>query len=229
MSQAIAYMRVSTAEQAVAGVSLDAQRDEIRRYAAWREIDLAHEIVDAGVTGSKPLQERDGGRKLFDLAKEDHIRIVIAYKLDRLFRDAADCLIVTKLWDELEVDLHLIDMGGQAMDTSTAFGRFFLTIMAGVAEMERNLIGERTKVALAHLKANGKRTGGLPYGKGVAEDGKTLVVDLEEQEVIRMARQLRKEGKSLRQIAGELAQEGHRSRKGAVFHPQQIHRMLKGD
>ena len=226
MIQAIAYIRVSTTEQATEGVSIEAQRQQIRDYARFKKLKIAHLIVDAGISAGKPLQERDGGRELFELAQADHIRAVVAYKLDRLFRDAADCLTVTKRWDALDVDLHLIDMGGQAVDTSTAMGRFFLTIMAGVAEMERNMIRERTKAALAHLKAQGKRTGSVPYGSKLAPDGKTLLEEPNEQEVIQAARRLRKRGNSLRNISKKLAKRGYRSRTGAVFHPQQISRML---
>ena len=226
MRQAIAYIRVSTAEQATEGVSVDAQLQLIRDYARFKKLKITHEIIDAGISAGKPLQERDGGQKVFELAETDHIRAVIAYKLDRLFRDAADCLMVTKRWDELDVDLHLVDLGGQPIDTSTALGRFFLTIMAGVAEMERNLIRERTKAALAHLKAQGKRTGSVPYGSKLASDGKSLLKEPTEQKVIRLARRLRKQGRSLRQIAEALDEKGHRSRTGAVFHPQQISRML---
>lgn len=226
MLQAIAYIRVSTVEQATEGVSLKAQRKLIRDYARFRKLKIVEVIVDAGISAGKPLQERDGGKNLFELAETDHVRAVIAYKLDRLFRDAADCLTVTKRWDELDVDLHLVDLGGQPVDTSTAMGRFFLTIMAGVAEMERNMIRERTKAALAHLKAEGKRTGSIPYGSMLAPDNKTLLKEPDEQKVIRLARRLRKQGKSFRKVAKALAEKGHRSRTGAVFHPQQISRML---
>ena len=56
-------------------------------------------------------------------------------KLDRLFRNCQDCLQVTALWDRLGISLHLIDLGGQAIDTSSAMGRFFLTVMGGAAEI----------------------------------------------------------------------------------------------
>ena len=226
MSQAIAYVRVSTDEQAQEGISIEAQLGVIRGYAAFRELHLSHEIVDAGISGGKPLQKRDGGRELFELAQAEHITAVIAYKLDRLFRDAADCLTVTKHWDALDVDLHLVDLGGQAVDTSSAVGRFFLTIMAGVAEMERNLICERTRLALNHLKAQGQRTGSIPYGSMLALDGKTLIDAPDEQKAIRLAKRLHKQGKSLRQISKALSEHGFMSRKGKVFYAQQISRML---
>lgn len=226
MGKAISYVRVSTVEQASEGISLAAQTQAIRSYAAFRGLELVHELSDPGVSAGKPLQDRDGGRQLFRHARHPHVGAVIAYKLDRLFRDAADCLAVTKEWDELEVDLHLVDLGGQPVDTSTAMGRFFLTIMAGVAEMERNLISERTKAAMNHLKLQNKRIGGIPYGYQLADDKRTLVPNAEEQRVIAIARQKRGEGLSLRKIAAALTDEDIRSRNGRPFSAQQIQRML---
>lgn len=226
MEQAIAYVRVSTNEQAEEGISIEAQLQVIRDYARFRKLELVQELIDPGVSASKPLRERRGGGELFDLAQQDHIKAIIAYKLDRLFRDAADCLTVTKQWDELGVDLHLVDLGGQPIDTSTAMGRFFLTVMAGVAEMERNLIRERTKAAMGHLATTGKRVGGLPYGFTLGADGKTLVEEASEQEVIALAHQWRNQGHSLRRIAQELSKLGLTSRTGLAFHPQQVRRML---
>ena len=55
------------------------------------------------------------------------------------------------------VALHIIDLGGNAIDTTSAAGRFMLVVLAGAAEMERNLIRERTKSALAVKRANGQR------------------------------------------------------------------------
>jgi DNA invertase Pin-like site-specific DNA recombinase len=226
MEHALAYVRVSTNEQALEGISIEAQLQVIRDYARFRKLELVEELIDPGVSASKPLRERLGGAELFELAQQDHIKAIIAYKLDRLFRDAADCLTVTGQWDKLGVDLHLVDLGGQPIDTSTAMGRFFLTIMAGVAEMERNLIRERTKAAMAHLAATGKRVGGLSYGWGVGLDGKTLVRDVEEAAVVAKARQLHEQGLSLRRVAQELSAQGFQSRTGLPFHPQQISRML---
>ena len=227
MTNAISYVRVSTNEQAEEGISLAAQTEAIRAYAAFKGMTLVHELSDRGVSAGKPLQEREGGRRLFDHASSPEVGAVIAYKLDRLFRDAADCLAVTKEWDELSVDLHLVDLGGQPVDTSTAMGRFFLTIMAGVAEMERNLIRERTKAAMGHLSRQNKRVGGIPYGYKLAADGRTLLQDPEEQRVIAYARALRQDGLSLRNVSAALLAEGMRSRTGRPFDPQQIKRMIE--
>ena len=76
--------------------------------------------------------------------------------------------------------LHLVDLGGQPVDTGSAVGRFFFLMLVGVAEMERNLIRERTKAALAHEAARGRRVGTVPLGFKVGPDG-LLVVDEDER------------------------------------------------
>ena len=68
---------------------------------------------------------------------------IITTKLDRLFRDCEDALKMSRHWDRAGVALHILDMGGQAIDTSTAIGRMFLTMTAGFAEFERNQTSER--------------------------------------------------------------------------------------
>ena len=131
---------------------------------------------------------------------------MIAYKLDRLFRDCADCLTVTAAWDKKAIALHLVDLGGQTLDTSSAMGRFFLTVMAGAAELERNLIRERTSEAMGYVKSQGHKTGGdVPYGYTVAADGKPWWLHEQEQAMLQAIRTARQHGYSQRQVVAELA------------------------
>lgn len=225
---AIIYTRVSTIEQVREGISLAAQLEQAQHYAAFKKFEVIHHIWDRGVSGSIPLGERPGGRLLLDMVRLLEVRAVIAFKLDRVFRDAADCLSVTKQWDKSGVNLHLVDIGGQPVDTSTAMGRFFLTVMAGVAEMERGLMIERTKAALTQLQAEGKRTGSIPYGYVLGEDGKSLLDNPEEQKVIQAAVHLRRKGMSYYAIAKHLdTKRRMRSRSGKRFQVVQIQRMLR--
>ncbi len=132
-------------------------------------------------------------------------------------------------WDRQGVSLHLIDLGGQAIDTSTAMGRFFLTVMAGAAEMERNLICERTAAVMAHKRACGEYTGGrVPYGWRVSSDGVRLVPHEAEQQVIAAARELRESGLSLRRVGAALAAEGLLPRSGGRWHAETVKSLLVG-
>lgn len=85
----VGYVRVSTEEQAAEGVSLDAQEAALRAYSAMRGLTLVEVVIDAGVSAGKPLSSREGGRRVLDLVKRGKVGAVIAWKLDRLFRDRA--------------------------------------------------------------------------------------------------------------------------------------------
>lgn len=223
----VGYVRVSTEEQSVEGVSLAAQEARLRAYCAMRGLELAEVVIDAGVSGYKALDVREGGRRVLDMVRSRKVSAVVALKLDRLFRNAADCLEVCGAWDRAGVALHLVDLGGQAVDTSSAMGRFFLTVMAGAAELERNQIAERTSTALQHKKSQNELVGTVPYGFRLAEDGVHVEPFEPEQAVLRMARDLRASGASLRQIAAELADEGKLSRVGRPFVAAAIANMVR--
>ena len=104
------------------------------------------------------------------------------------------------------IALHVADLGGNAIDTTSAAGRFMLVVLAGAAEMERNLTRERTRAALAVKKSNGQRVGTVPYGFDLGDDGTTLVPNESEQSVIRNIRTMREAGKTLKAIANALTE-----------------------
>jgi len=221
-----AYIRVSTEEQANEGVSLQAQEARIRAYATMRNLDVLEVVVDPGVSAGKPLSARKGGARVLELVDSDAVTGVVALKLDRLFRSAIDCLTVVEQWNKTDVALHLVDMGGQTINTSGAMGRFFLTMMAGMAEFERNHGKERTSLAMQQKVRNGEYTGGQPrYGYEVGENG-VLIACPQEQEVIAMARELIGSGFSFRGAALALADLGFLSRTGQTFVPHQIRRIV---
>ncbi len=155
------------------------------------------------------------------------VRHVVALKLDRLFRNTIDCLTTVQAWDKAAVSVHLIDMGGASLDTSSAMGRMFLTMAAGFAEMERNLTAERTTAALPRKAEKGERTGEVPYGKMLEADGVHVIDNPPEQDVIATVRGLRTAGCSIRGIAAELTRRGMTNRAGGVFNHTQVVRMLE--
>jgi site-specific DNA recombinase len=224
---AVLYARVSTQEQSLEGHSLPMQEGRLRAYCEMRGLTVVDVIVDAGVSGGIPLEDREGGQRIVGLVKAGAVSHIVALKLDRLFRDCADCLTVTKEWDKRNVALHLIDLGGQTLDTSSAMGRFFLTVMAGAAELEKNLVGERTAQALQHKKALGERVGTVAYGYQLDADGIRLLANPQEQAAITLARMYADHGLSLRKIATRLEGEGYMSRSGKPFVPAAIANMLE--
>jgi site-specific DNA recombinase len=226
--RAIGYVRVSTIEQADEGVSIDAQESTIRAYCAMRGLELAEIVVDAAVSGGKRLELREGGKRILEAVRKRRVQAVVACKLDRLFRDAGDCLNTTKEWDRAGAALHLIDVGGQTIDTSSTMGRFFLTVMAGCAEMERGLIRDRTKAAMNHKRRNGERISRLiPFGFRLESDGKTLVPDPIEQAALGEMRDMRLAGLSYRDIAARLNTAGVKSKEGRPWQNNSVRLILK--
>ncbi len=192
---------------------MEVQAESTRAYCTLKGLDLDI-ITDAGVSGGKPLASRDGGRKLLEAIHHRKADAVVMLKLDRGFRDAADCLNTIGNWEKTGIALHVIDLGGNAIDTTSAAGRFMLVILAGAAEMERNLTRERTRSAMAVKRANGQRVGAVPYGFDVADDGVTLVPNEAEQAVIQDIRAMRAEGLTLERIAEALTERDVTTKTG---------------
>ncbi len=197
--RAAGYVRVSTEEQAKEGVSLAHQRAKILAYVQLHDLNLSDFCCDEGIS-AKTLDGRKGAQDLLRLARDGDIDAIVVYKLDRLFRNAREALDIATELNGLGVALHSVT---EKIDTQSAMGRFFFTIMAACAEMERNLISERTRDALRYKKANGQVYNHAPYGMNEEPDGE-LVENGEEQEVIRRMRLERSCGRSLQQIADGL-------------------------
>ncbi len=211
----IGYVRVSTEEQARGGVSLAAQEERIRAYCAAASLELVDLIREEGVSGSIPLAKRPAGSRLAGL-KKNGVRNVVALKLDRLFRNAADALVQTESWDKAGIALHLVDLGGSTVNTSSAMGRFFLSMTAAFAELERNMISERTTMALHHKRDHHQVYGGTPLG--FSRVGNRLEEDPSEMAVVRRILDERRSGHSLREIAGTLNMEGVPTKTGARWY-----------
>ena len=148
---------------------------------------------------------------------------MIVYKLDRLSRRVLDTLNLIELMKKHKVVFHSIT---DSIDTKTAMGKFFLNIMASLAQMERDLISERTKDALRHKISRNERAGQIPYGWALAEDGKTLVMNDEEQKTIRFIKELHEKGYNYSAICRELTRQGYQP-LGGYWYAQSVKNILK--
>ncbi len=221
MTKTIAYLRVSTDKQADKGVSLDAQQDKARAYAGLYDLELVEVIVDAGES-AKTLN-RPGLQRALSMLKTGKADALLVVKLDRLTRSVKDLgtLIETYFAPGKAALLSV----GEQIDTRSAAGRLVLNILASVSQWEREIIGERTSVAIKHKQDKGEYIGGyVPYGFALV-DGE-LVEDAFEQDVIRQAKELHTGGLSLRKVSAELNRRGFNARNGSVFQAGQIQRMV---
>jgi len=214
------YIRVSTEEQATGGVSLSDQEARTRAYCALHQLKVLDMFRDEGVSAGKPLAERPAGTQLIAAVARGDAQHVVAMKLDRLFRDAVDCLQMSREWDSRGVAMHLIDLGGQTVNTTSAMGRFMLTVVAGAAEMERNLIRERTRSALRYKQERGDRLGTTPLGYVTPAPGQPMEREDRELATVKLILALRRRDPkrwSFREIAARLKREGHRTKRGGAW------------
>jgi site-specific DNA recombinase len=222
-TRALGYVRVSTEEQAREGVSLDAQEARVRAYAVAKDLDLVEVIRDEGLSG-KDL-DRPGVKRLVAACEAGEVEAVVVVKLDRLTRRTRDLLyLVEDVFQAHEVALHSLH---ETVDTSSASGRFFLRIMGALAEMERELIGERTAAALAYKRDRGERLGTTPFGFKTPAPGLELEPEPAEQAVIEHAVRLRRRGLSYRQVAARLNAEGAPTKRGARWHHTSVRNVVR--
>ena len=219
--KAIGYIRVSTEEQAKNGISLDMQRAKIEAYAALEDMDLVETVADEGLSGCS-IKGRPGIVKVLEMVKAKHVKAVIVYKLDRLARNTIEALQVAKLMDRHGVALHSIT---EKLDTKSAMGRFFFTLMASIAEMERGIIGERICAAMARKREKGEAcNNNPPYGLHIVED--RLEPHPSEQRVIMRVHELRVQKYTIHRMIQQLSKEGMFNRRGKAFGKTQIHNII---
>jgi len=221
MKEAIGYARVSTYKQAEEGISLAAQQEKIRLWCLTNEYQLVGFFTDSGISGKK-MDNRPSIQAAIHACK--NATALVTYSLSRLTRSTKDLIQIAEQLEKKGVDLVSVS---ENIDTTTATGKMVFRMLGVMAEFERDIIGERTRLAMQSKKAKGEYTGGfVPYGFKLSENHKCLVKVLEEQKIIALAKIYRREGKTLESISEELFKHGALSRNNKKFTPYQISRIL---
>ena len=211
------YIRVSTEAQGDSGLSLEAQEEKIKAYCMIHDLELVGGVSE--VASAKTLK-RPGLQSLLDKARAGQIDGIVILKLDRMFRNTQDALKTAQELDKAGVALHSIN---ENLDTKSAMGRFFFTLMAAIADMERGIISERTITGLEAKKARGERLGGVEYGYAIVSKGdQNLTPRKDEQAVIEHIKIMRADEKTALEIAGALNRMGMRNRRGNEWTEQTV-------
>jgi len=214
----LSYRRCSTEEQHNGPV---AQADRIAAWAKSQNVSVEKDFFDDGVSGSVPLADRPEGARMLEALKPGGV--VIVAKLDRLFRSVADAAITLDEWGKAGIKFVSIT---ENFDMTSPYGKAMIHIMSALAELERAMIRERTKAALASKKARGERVGTVPYGFE-AEGGKLIENSIEQAALAEM-KAWRACGMTLRQIATKLNVDGVSAKRGGVWRAQSVASVLKG-
>ncbi|HHY0551871.1 TPA: recombinase family protein [Vibrio parahaemolyticus] len=199
------YARVSTSKQANQGDSLQEQVERLNNSAEMLYPDHnAFVFVDAGVSGGIPLDGRPKGAEMLNVVKSGDV--ILTSRLDRLFRDTLDGLLVAQELQEIGVTIHPLDMGPIQFDS--AMGMLQYTNALAMAQYELDRSKERTNTVKRHQRDSGAYLGGyVPFGKEVVvESGKRMLVDSSDDKEIRdLIEKYLSEGLSCRKIEFELA------------------------
>jgi site-specific DNA recombinase len=229
--KAIAYIRVSSQRQVDEGVSIQAQKRRILEYVRYKKLNLANDdiIIEEGVSGGIPLWDRPKGRILQRRLVTGQYTDIVTMKLDRMFRLTTDVLTTIDELNDADIDLHIVDLNGEAVDTSTTMGRFFLTLMGALAEMERGLISERTTEAMNQLRATNKQFTKSIYGWDVNADGMFIPNWIEQDIIDYMAWQVEVNGMATAAVARSLNKRGITGKRGGKWQGNSITRTIGND
>jgi DNA invertase Pin-like site-specific DNA recombinase len=210
MKTAIAYIRVSTQAQGRSGLGLEAQQEAILRFCAAEGIVLSATFIEVETgKGADALASRPKLAAALAAAKLHGCPVIVA-KLDRLSRDVA---FIAGLMAQ-RVPFIVAELGANA-------DPFMLHIYAALAEQERRMISQRTKVALQAAKARGVVLGS-PNGCRVQRDRAGAFA-----ETLRPVLELLPAGLSLRQLSATLNEQGIKTERGGAWAPMTVSRMLE--
>jgi DNA invertase Pin-like site-specific DNA recombinase len=243
--RAVAYIRVSTDDQAKEGVGLDAQRARVAAWCAANDapLDPADVFVEGEVEGEGggAGRGRSGGRADNRPALQAALGrvcacggVLVFYSLSRLARSTRDTLAIAERLDRAGANMVSLS---ERIDTTSASGKMVFRMLAVLAEFERDLIRERTSDALQHKIRKGERCGKVRFGSAVdpvdprrsrrTGSPAALVPCPAELEAVALMKEMEAEGLSLRAIAAELTRRGIPTKEGRPgWHHSSVKRIL---
>mgnify|MGYP001334748715 CR=1 FL=1 len=178
MKRAGLYARVSTNH----GQDPETQLLALREYARARDLEIAEEYVDVGISGSE--EKRPALDQMMKDAHKRRVDVVLVARFDRFARSTRHLVLALEEFNALSIDFISLS---ESIDTSTPMGKMVFTVIAAVAELERSLIRERVVMGINRARANGKRLG-RPSGSKA---------DMQK------IHKLKQEGHSVREIASQ--------------------------
>jgi len=214
------YIRVSTEEQVNEGYSISAQRERLQAYTVSQNWDVVGFYVDEGISAKNT--ERPQLQRMISHIEEGFIDVVLVYRLDRLTRSVLD---LYKLLDIFEQNNCKFKSATEVYDTTTAMGRLFITLVAALAQWERENLGERVTMGMLQRAREGQWKGGPPaYGYNYIDN--VMSIDEEKADTVRWIFDAYINGQSDRKIAIKLNEMGIITAKNVKWREGAVKRIL---
>lgn len=211
------YARVSTAEQAEHGYSIEAQKEEIKKECKRRGWKVVDEYVDAGISGKDIIKRPDFKRLLADL-KKDKFDVVMTWSQSRLSRSIRDYFVISQEAEKHSVKLICLDNGNEG---DTPIDELLNNFKAIVNQFERQTIVRNVKLGLYQRAQKGLHNGGRTLGYKAMpvpnSEKKNIVIVESEAVIVRQIFTMYCEGKGLGYIANFLNKAGYRTIHGNTF------------
>lgn len=211
------YTRVSTREQAMEGYSLDAQERILIDYCTAKKYSIYKIYTDEGIS-AKDIVHRPGMQEMLTDAQQGCFNKILVWKLTRFSRNMADLMTVCEQLDGIGISLESYS---EAFDSTTPSGRMVRSMLGTVAQFEREVISENVAFGLAERAKQGKPT--CPFVLGYCrKDKDTFIINEEEAEYVRFAKDYYLLCKSLTQTAAEAERRKYKGKKGRRPTPQAV-------
>ena len=196
------YVRVSTQEQKLHGISIENQLDALQQYCREKGYFVAAVYNDAGVSAHVTYKKRPALLQMIQDCKEQKIDLLLFTRLDRFFRSVGDYYLVTSqmgkvpwkaIWEDYE--------------TETSSGQFKVNIMLSIAEAEASRTSEKIKSVMEYKRQRGEHLGAVPLGYRLVD--KKLAIDPETEPIVRRVFEMYDSGQGSNMIRRYLADVGH--------------------
>lgn len=221
-----AYVRVSTTGQADDGYGLEVQRGAIERWAKANGHKVVRWCSDAGVSGAVDAIDREGLSCVIDAVESGEAQGAIIARLDRLARTLhVQEAALAHVWRS-GGRVFTVESGEVLQDDPDDPMRKAMRQMVGVfSELERSMIVKRLKDGRRTKAQKGEYAYGSPH-YGYRAEGGALVADQGEQAALERIQELRAEGRSYREVASILTQEGFRPKRSDRWHVESLRRIV---
>lgn len=211
----VIYIRVSTDEQAKHGYSIVAQQERLDAFCKSQGWNIIGTYIDDGYS-AKDLN-RPHFQKMMDRIKQGNVDVLLVYRLDRLTRSVLD---LYQVLNTLEAYNCKFRSATEVYDTTSAMGKLFITLVAAIAQWERENTAERVSMGMEKKAKLGEWPGGTPpYGYKL--ENEKLVIDEEEAKVVKEIFKMA-ETTGFYTIARKLTEKGYLTRSGENWHVDTI-------